>query len=102
MGIIYLLIGVFAFCYGKFRPQFSLAVIAYNVIVTGLMAAYAASTGDIVWAIFLCIGLILVGVPMLNRDKPFVKKAMRPLLEPAPYVGIVVSLVVWLLLLLST
>ena len=78
IGIIYLLIGVFAFCYGKFRSHFSLAVIAYNVIVIGLGAAYAASTGDIVWAIFLCIGSILIAVLHFFQDTPFVKEKIQP------------------------
>ena len=34
----------------------------WPLIIIGLMAAYAAFTGDIAWAIFLCIGVIGGGV----------------------------------------
>ena len=78
IGIIYPLLGVFAFCYGKFRPRLELAVIAYNLISLGLMAAYAASTGDIAGAIFLGIGSIGVCVLHFFQDTPFVKEKMRP------------------------
>ena len=82
IGIIYLLLGVLAFCYGKFRPRFSLVVIAFNLILLGAMAAYAFSTGDIAWAIFLCIGSILIPVLHFFEDTPFVKEKIRPWLGP--------------------
>ena len=78
IGIIYPLLGVFAFCYGKFRPRLELVVITYNLIFLGLMAAYAASTGDIAWAIFLGIGSSGVCVLHFFQDTPFVKEKIRP------------------------
>lgn len=74
IGIIYPLLGVLAFCYGKFRPRLSLVIIAFNLIIFGGMAAYAVSTGDIAWAIFLCIGSILMVVLHFFEDTPFAKK----------------------------
>ena len=78
IGIIYPLLGVFAFCYGKFRPQLSLIAIAFNLVLLGLMAAGAVSRGDIAWAIFLCIGSILIAVLHFFEDTPFVKKKRQP------------------------
>lgn len=74
IGISHPLLGVLAFCYGKFRPRLSLVIIAFNLIIFGAMAAYAVSTGDIAWAIFLCIGSILMAVLHFFEDTPFVKK----------------------------
>ena len=74
IGIIYPLLGVLAFCDGKFRPRLSLVAIAFNLILFGAMAAYAVSTGDIAWAIFLCIGSILIAVLHFFEDTPFGKK----------------------------
>jgi uncharacterized sodium:solute symporter family permease YidK len=82
IGIIYPLLGVLAFCYGRFRPQFSFVVIAFNLILLGSMAAYAVSTGDIAWAIFLCIGSILIPVLHFFEDTPFVKEKIRSWLGP--------------------
>ena len=78
IGIIYPLLGVFVFCYGKFRPRLELVVITYNLIFLGLMAAYAASTGDIAGAIFLGIGSSGVCVLHFFQDTPFVKEKIRP------------------------
>ena len=78
IGIIYPLLGVFAFCYGKFRPRLELVAITSNVILLGLGAAYAASTGDIAWAIFLGIGSSGVCVLHFFQDTPFVKEKIRP------------------------
>ena len=74
IGIIYPLLGVLAFCYGKFRLRLSLVIIAFNLILLGVMAAYAVSTGDIAEAVFLCIGSILIAVLHFFEDTPFVKK----------------------------
>ena len=74
IGIIYPLLGVLAFCYGKFRPRLRFVAIAFNFILFGAMAAQAISTGDIAWAIFLCIGSILIIVLHFFQDTPFVKK----------------------------
>ena len=74
IGIIYPLLGILAFCYGKFRPRLSLVAIAFNFILFGAMAAYAVSTGDIAGAIFLCIASILITVLHFFQDTPFVKK----------------------------
>ena len=78
IGIICTLLGIFAFCYEKFRPRLKLEAIAYNVIFIGLMAAYAASTGDIASAIFLGIGSIGGCVLHFFQDTPFVKEKIRP------------------------
>ena len=82
IGVIYPLLGVLAFCYGKFRPRLGLVAIAFNLILLGAMAAYAVSTGDIAWAIFLCTGLILIPVLHFFEDTPFVKEKIRPWLGP--------------------
>ncbi len=74
IGITYPLLGVLAFCYRKFRPRLSFVAITFNLILFGAMAAYAVSTGDIAWAIFLCIGSILIAVLHFFEDTPFVKK----------------------------
>ena len=74
IGIIYPLLGVLAFCYRKFRLQLSLVAIAFNLILLGAMAAQAVLRGDIVWAIFLCIGSILVPVLHFFQDTSSVKK----------------------------
>ena len=74
IGITYPLLGVLAFCYGKFRLRLSLVIIASNLILFGAMAAYAVATGDIAWAVFLCIGSILIAVLHFFEDTPFVKK----------------------------
>lgn len=105
MAIFFTLLGIVIFFYEKLPRWLRPIVVVLPVILAGFFAYKHFTNGDIFLCIGLCIELILVGVPMLNRDKPFVKKAIRPWLEPAPYVGIVVSLVslvVWLLLLLST
>lgn len=82
IGVIYPLLGVLVFCYGKFRPRSSLVAIAFNLILLGATAAYAVSTGDIAWAIFLCIGSILIPVLHFFGDTPFVKEKIRPWLGP--------------------
>ena len=74
IGTIYPLLGVLAFCYRKFRPRLSLVAITFNLIIFGLMAAQAVSAGDIAWAIFLCIGSILIAVLYFFEDTPLVKK----------------------------
>ncbi len=82
IGVTYPLLGVLAFCYGKFRPRFSLVVIAFNLILLGSQAAYAISMGDIAWAIFLFIGSILIPVLHFFEDAPLVKEKIRPWLGP--------------------
>ena len=82
LGVIYPLLGVLVFCYGKFRPHLGLVAIAFNLILCGATAARAVSTGDIAWAIFLCTGSILITVLHFFEDTPFVKKKIRPWLGP--------------------
>ena len=77
-GIICTLLGIVAFFYEKLRSWLRPVAIAYNVIFLGLMAAYAASRGDIAWAIFLCIGVIGGGVLHFFQDTPFVKEKIQP------------------------
>ena len=96
IGVIYPLLGVLVFCYGKFRPRLGLVAIAFNLIIFGAMAAYAVSTGDIAWAIFLCTGSILIAVLHFFEDTPFVKEKIEP------YIGIIILLIITLFLLFDT
>ena len=99
-GIIFALLGIFAFFYhGKFRDRFRPVVISLPVILIGGMAVYAAFMGNIVSVIILGIGLIFAGVLHLFQDTPFVKEKIRPWLRPIPYIGMVVALIITLLLL---
>ena len=77
-GIICTLLGVVVLFYEKLRSWLRPVAIAFNFILFGAMAAYAVSTGDIVWAIFLCIGSILMVVLHFFQDTPFVKEKMQP------------------------
>ena len=101
-AIILYLFGTIIFFYEKLPRWLRPIVVVLPVIGAGRIAYGHFTNGNIVLAVVTCIALITVGAPMLNRDKPTVKETIRPWLEPAPYVGIVVSLVslvVWLLLL---
>lgn len=94
--------GTIIFFYEKLPRWLKPIVIVLPVIGAGRVAYNHFTNGNIVLAVVTGIALIIVGVPMLNRAKPTVKETIRPWLEPAPYVGIVVSLVslvVWLLFL---
>ena len=64
--------------------------------IMGLMAAHAAFTGDIAAAIFLCIGVIGVGVLHFFEETPFVKEKIEP------YIGIIILLIMTLFLLFDT
>ena len=77
-GIICTLLGVFAFCYGKFRTWLRPVGVAVPLIIIGLMAAHAAFTGDIASAIFLSIGVIGIGVLHFFQETPFVKEKIQP------------------------
>ena len=99
-GIIFALLGIFAFFYhGKFRTRFRPVVISLPVILLGGMAVYAAFTGNIASAIIAGIVLILGGILTLFQDTPLVKEKIRPWLRPIPYIGLVVVLIITLLLL---
>lgn len=96
------LFGTIIFFYEKLPSWLRFIVVALPVIGIGYIAYIHFRDGNIVLALVTCIALIMVGVPMLNRDKPSVKETLRPWLEPVPYIGIIVSLVslvVWLLML---
>ena len=96
------LFGTIIFFYEKLPTWLRPIVVVLPVIGAGRIVYVHFTDGNIVLAVVTCISLITIGVPMLNRDKPTIKATIRPWLEPAPYVGIVVSLVllvVWLLLL---
>ena len=102
--IIFYLFGTVIFFYEKLPRWLRLIVVVLPVIGVGYTAYIHFLQGNIVLAVITCLALIMVGIPVLNRDKPSVKETLRPWLEPVPYVGIVVSLVslvVWLLLLFS-
>ena len=77
-GIICTLLGVVAFFYEKLRTRLRPVGVTVPLIIIGLMAAYAAFTGDIAWAIFLCIGVIGGGVLHFFQDTPFVKEKIQP------------------------
>ena len=100
--IVLYLFGTIIFFYEKLPTWFRPIVIVLPVIGAGYIAYIHFVNGNIVLAVVTCTALITVGVPMLKRDKPTIKETIRPWLEPAPYVGVIVSLVslvVWLLLL---
>ena len=78
IGIICTLLGVVAFFYEKLRTWLRPVGVTVPLIIIGLMAAYAAFTGDIAWAIFLCIGVIGGGVLHFFQDTPFVKEKIQP------------------------
>ena len=104
-AIMLYLFGTIIFFYEKLPTWFRPIVIVLPVIGAGYIAYVHFVSGNIVLTFVTCFAVIIVGVPMLNRDKPTVPDALRPWLKPAPYVGIVVSLVslvVWLLSLLPT
>lgn len=101
MAIFFTLLAYVIFFYEKLPPWLRPVVIVLPVSFAGLVVYRHVISGNIVFAIVTCIALILVGAPMLNRDKPSVKETIRPWLNPAPYVGIVVSLVSLVVLLLS-
>ena len=94
--------GTIIFFYEKLPTWFRPIVIVLPVIGAGYIAYIHFVSGNIVLTFVTCVALIIGGTPMLKRDKPTVKETIRPWLEPAPYVGICVSLVllvVWLFLL---
>ena len=96
------LFGAIIFFYEKLPRWLKPIVIVLPVIGAGRVAYSHFINGNIVLAVVTCIALIIVGAPMLNQAKLTIKETIRPWLEPAPYVGVVVSLVsivVWLLLL---
>ena len=101
MAIFFTLLAYVIFFYEKLPPWLRPVVIVLPVSFAGLVVYRHVISGNIVFAIVTCIALILVGAPMLNRDKLSVKETIRPWLNPAPYVGIVVSLVSLVVLLLS-
>ena len=95
-GIICILLGVAALSYEKLRSWLRPVGVAVPLIFLGLMAAYAAFTGDITAAIFLCIGVIGVGVFHFFEETPFVKEKIEP------YIGIIILLMITLFLLFDT
>ena len=93
-GIICILLGVVAFLYEKLRSWLNPVGIAVPLVIMGLLAAHAAFTGDIASAIFLCIGLIGIGILHFFQDTSFVKKI-------EPHMGMIVLLIVTLFVLFS-
>ena len=87
IGIIFTLLGVVTFFYEKLRSWLRPVGVAVPLIFIGLMAAHAASTGDIASAIFLSIGVIGAGVLHFFQDTPFFKEKIEP------YIGIIVLLI---------
>ena len=96
MGIICTLLGVVALLYEKLRSWLRPVGVAVPLIIIGLMAAHAAFTGDIAEAIFLCIGVIGVGVLHFFEETPFVKEKIEP------YLGTIILLIITLFLLFDT
>ena len=91
-GIICTLLGVVTFFYEKLRSWLRPVGTTGPLIFLGLMAAHAASTGDIAAAIFLCIGVIGGGVLHFFQDTPFVKEKIEP------YIGIALLIMTLFLL----
>ena len=95
-GIICTLLGVVVLFYEKLRSWLRPVGVAVPLIFIGLMAAHAVFTGDIGAAIFLCIGVIGVGVLHFFEETPFVKEKIEP------YIGIIILLIMTLFLLFDT
>lgn len=95
-GIICILLGVVAFSYEKLRSWLRPVGVAVPSVIIGLMAAHAAFTRNITEAIFLCIGVIGVGVLHFFEETPFVKEKIEP------YIGIIILLIITLFLFFDT
>ena len=95
-GIICIIVGIVALFYEKLRAWLRPVGVAVPLIIIGLMAAHAVFTGDIGAAIFLCIGVIGVGVFHFFEETPFVKTKIEP------YIGIIILLMITLFLLFDT
>lgn len=87
-GIICTLVGVAALFFQKLRSWLSPVGIAVPLVIIGVMAAHAAFTGDIASAIFLCIGLIGIGILHFFQDTSFVKEKIQP------HIGLIVLLTI--------
>lgn len=92
-GVICILVGVAAFLYEKLRFWLRPVGIAVPLVIIGLMAAHAAFTGDIAEAIFLCIGVIGIGILHFFQNTSFVKEKIEP------HIGIIFLLLLTLFLL---
>ena len=77
-SIICTLLGVVVLLFEKLRSWLRPTGIAVPLVLIGVMAAHAASTGDIREAIFLFIGIILMAVLHFLQDTPFVKEKIQP------------------------
>ena len=95
-GIICIIVGIVALFYENLRSWLRPVGVAVPLIIIGLMAAHAAFTGDIAWAIFLCIGVIGGGVFHFFQNTPFVKQKIEP------YIGIIILFITTLFLLFDT
>lgn len=95
-GIICILLGIAAFLFEKLRYRLRPVGVAVPLAVMGLMAAHAAFTGDIAATIFLCIGVIGIGVCHFFKDTPFFQQKIEP------YVGVIVLVLITLILFLDT
>ena len=95
-SIICIIVGIVALFYEKLRTWLRPVGVAVPLIIIGLMAAHAAFTGDIAEAIFLCIGVIGVGVLHFFEETPFVKEKIEP------YLGTIILLIITLFLLFDT
>ncbi len=102
-GILFALLGIVGFFYEKLRARSPVVRpvmgVVLPIILVGLMAAQAAFTGDITWAVILGIGLIIGIILQLFENTPFVKEKIRPWLRPIPYIGLAVMFIITLLLL---
>ncbi|MCE2396255.1 hypothetical protein J4G02_17030 [Candidatus Poribacteria bacterium] len=81
-GIICIIVGIVALFYEKLRAWLRPVGVAVPLVIIGLMAAHAVSTGNIGEAIFLFIGIIVMAVLHFLQDKPFVKEKIQPWLGP--------------------
>lgn len=95
-GIVCTLLGVVILFYEKLRSWLRPVGVAVPLVIVGLMAAYAVSTGDIGQAIFLFIGIILIAIFHFFEETPFVKEKIEP------YIGIIILLIITLFLLFDT
>lgn len=94
-GIICIVLGVVVFFFEKLKSWLRPVGATVPLIFLGLMAAQAVSTGDVAWAIFLCIGVIGGGVHHFFQDTPFVKEKIEP------HIGLIVLLITTLFLLFT-
>ena len=100
MGIFFTLLGVFSFFSGRLQPRLrTLGVTVILLIILGVSAYRDLMARDIWSVIILSVLMILVVVPALFQDTPFVKEKIEPWLKPTSHTGGIVPFIALILLL---